>query len=424
MNSCSRNSIVITPIPDKETEISTDSKSLVVTSRKVLINGYITPNGKDSIIERGVVYGKGLNPTISDNKTIDGVGPGNFTSLVKELTPGLTFYFRTYAANKKGVVYGNQLTISTPTFDFDWIDDNGKLLLSKESEYIIVIPDIQIYTTEPTNHKYLEKMIDWIMKFNDSGFKVKAVLQVGDVTDLCTNQEWSTAQTIFAKLDNKIDYILSAGNHDYRTSTRVTQFSEYFNYKNNSAFYSSFETNKYENAYFRLNIHDQPFQIFSLEFAPRNNVIAWANNIAKSNSNRVSIVMTHAFLANVGYRYDFEKYKLTQIYSPYMYSFSSIEKVNDGEEIWNKLISPNNNIAYVFCGHNLEPNNDFYIISENYFGKPVLQIIYNKQQSKFGGEGLLKIIEFKKNHTTSTKSYSTLYDKWSDRINQVENFRF
>ena len=49
------------------------------------------------------------NPTISDSKTIDGTGTGNYSSSIKGLTPGTTYYIRAYATNNIGTAYGNVL---------------------------------------------------------------------------------------------------------------------------------------------------------------------------------------------------------------------------------------------------------------------------------------------------------------------------
>jgi hypothetical protein len=53
------------------------------------------------------------NPTITDNKTNDGSGPGSFISSIAGLTSGATYYIRAYATNSVGTAYGNQITVVT-----------------------------------------------------------------------------------------------------------------------------------------------------------------------------------------------------------------------------------------------------------------------------------------------------------------------
>jgi N-acetylneuraminic acid mutarotase len=45
---------------------------------------------------------------VSDGKTIDGTGPGSFTSSIIGLTPNTTYHVRAYATNSEGTAYGNE----------------------------------------------------------------------------------------------------------------------------------------------------------------------------------------------------------------------------------------------------------------------------------------------------------------------------
>jgi uncharacterized protein (TIGR02145 family) len=73
----------------------------------------ITSDGGTSIISRGVCWSTNKDPSISDFKTADGTGIGNYTSSINGLLPGLTYYIRSYAVNSVGTGYGEQITVST-----------------------------------------------------------------------------------------------------------------------------------------------------------------------------------------------------------------------------------------------------------------------------------------------------------------------
>ncbi len=76
--------------------------------------GDITDNNGDEIATRGICWSTSTNPTISDNKTIDGSGQGVFESLFTNLTPNTTYYVRAYATNSEGTTaYGNEETFTT-----------------------------------------------------------------------------------------------------------------------------------------------------------------------------------------------------------------------------------------------------------------------------------------------------------------------
>ncbi len=64
-------------------------------------------------------------------------------------------------------------------FDEEYFTSN----FNKKSEYLIVIPDIQNYISESIYNKYFESVITWINLLCEFDYKVKAVLQVGDITN-------------------------------------------------------------------------------------------------------------------------------------------------------------------------------------------------------------------------------------------------
>jgi len=302
------------------------------------------------------------------------------------------------------------------------------LNFDKKSEYIIVIPDIQNYVTNQTNNRYLQRIIDWIFLFNEFEFKVKAVLQVGDITNFNSTEEWETARRIFKKLDNHVNYIFCTGNHDYgengTCNLRDTEFSDYFDYKANTYYISSFERNKFENSYFQFSIQDQPFQVFSLEFGPRDKILAWADSIAKANMDRTGIILTHAYVNKDKERFNYEAYSTSQIDSPVSYGILhpefGIGGVNDGEKIWNNLIYHNSNLKFVFSGHKTDPDYTGNLTSENEANTDVYQFLIDTQELKNGGDGIIQLFEFKDDNSTievrtlSTYSNESYHDSVSE----------
>lgn len=92
--------------------ITTSSVSSL-TANSVTIGGNITDIGGAIVTERGVCWSTTTNPTITNNKTSDGIGTGSYTSQIDGLTAETTYYVRAYATNSIGTAYGNQITIST-----------------------------------------------------------------------------------------------------------------------------------------------------------------------------------------------------------------------------------------------------------------------------------------------------------------------
>jgi uncharacterized protein (TIGR02145 family) len=84
-----------------------------------LTGGIISSSGKDSILSKGVCWGKDSILNISLNtKSVDGKGWGDFTSKISGLDYGTTYYVKSYATNSFGTSYGNleKFQTSLPLF--------------------------------------------------------------------------------------------------------------------------------------------------------------------------------------------------------------------------------------------------------------------------------------------------------------------
>jgi len=84
-----------------------------VTQTTAKSGGNITSDGGSTVTARGVCWSTGTNPTVSDNKTTDGTGAGNFVSNISGLTANTTYYLRAYATNSKGTGYGSAMSFTT-----------------------------------------------------------------------------------------------------------------------------------------------------------------------------------------------------------------------------------------------------------------------------------------------------------------------
>jgi hypothetical protein len=87
-----------------------------IAQTSAISGGNITSDGGGEITARGVCWSNSPNPTIADNKTIDGSGVGTFSSNLATLTPNTTYYVKAYATNSVGTAYGNEINFSTLAF--------------------------------------------------------------------------------------------------------------------------------------------------------------------------------------------------------------------------------------------------------------------------------------------------------------------
>lgn len=93
--------------------VLTTSDVTSITQNTATCGGFISFDGGSDIVSRGVCYSIKLNPTTSDNKTINAAGTGEFVSLITGLVPNTEYYIRAYATNSKETAYGNQIKFKT-----------------------------------------------------------------------------------------------------------------------------------------------------------------------------------------------------------------------------------------------------------------------------------------------------------------------
>ena len=104
--SCRKDEIQNAPLLDSSIVVN-------MTSNSITISSSIIDNGGSDIIAKGICYNITENPTINNNKTIDGTNIGTFTSSINNLIPGATYYIKSYAINSIGISYSNQLIVKT-----------------------------------------------------------------------------------------------------------------------------------------------------------------------------------------------------------------------------------------------------------------------------------------------------------------------
>lgn len=276
---------------------------------------------------------------------------------------------------------------------------------------IAILPDTQFYVQSYPD--MFMAQTNWIAE-QKASMKIAFVLHQGDIVETPTLQsEWGRANTALGVLDTaKIPYVLCAGNHDIQWNA-MTRFAPLLNQNYPATKFSphhqgSFEAGKIENSYFLLPAGGRTWLIVSLEFGPRNEVLAWADGIFKMHADKPAILLTHAYMYIGQERYDNVKYpEGKHFWNPHVYRMPGT--TNDGEEMWQKLVSKNDNILFVFSGHATWPEgaagllstrraNGYYVheMLANFQGCPSDHMCVNRDTMKpvRGGEGMLRTITF------------------------------
>ncbi len=97
-------------------EITVKTSSVYnITANTATCGGEVSTEGTQGITARGVCWSTASNPTIANNKTIDGSGSGVFLSNITGLAGNTKYYVRAYATNSTGTVYGEEISFTTTT---------------------------------------------------------------------------------------------------------------------------------------------------------------------------------------------------------------------------------------------------------------------------------------------------------------------
>ncbi|MBS4013618.1 MAG: hypothetical protein KGZ97_07640 [Bacteroidetes bacterium] len=106
-----------------------------ITNTSATSGGNITYDGGATVIDRGVVWGNTINPTIDNNLGItnNGNGPGSFNSSITGLTNASTYYVRAYATNNAGTGYGVQQIFTTLNLNLEEVFNpaTGKIWMDR-----------------------------------------------------------------------------------------------------------------------------------------------------------------------------------------------------------------------------------------------------------------------------------------------------
>lgn len=304
-------------------------------------------------------------------------------------------------------------------------------LADSHSFSMILLPDPQSYIKFDVNQPLFDLMTAWTAH-NVDFLNVKAVLCTGDLVEQnelavadgingnqTSRQQWTAASKAFERLDGIVPYVICTGNHDYgyqRSENRFCRFPQYFPPERNCCWKSCLVSvgknwqgyPTLENAAYEFeDEHWGKMLIISLEFAPRDEALAWAKQLCESSRycHHKAFVLTHSYLEWDGSVIEKENYR--------------VNPANYGKAIWEKLVYPCENIKMVVCGHACEiaafKDNVSFRVDRNAAGKLVSQMMFNAQTADGqwhgnGGDGWLRILEFMPDgKTIQVRTFSPLF---------------
>lgn len=274
---------------------------------------------------------------------------------------------------------------------------------------------VAIGDTQNVSHYHPEKMAtiyDWVVN-NIAKKKIKFVMGLGDIIDWYQNDpsgEWNNVAAAIKKMDGKVPYSLCRGNHD-----GVADFNKYFpysEYKNTVG--GTYDNTSILNSWRKFEINGIKYLLFTLNYSPDDNVLKWASDIIAQNPKYNVIITTHMYLNKNGTTLDG-----SEQYAPSA-SSGATHGPNDGDDIWDKLISKHDNIVLVLSGH--VPSDRVVLAqTKGKNGTVVSQMLIDPSGMDKGNNptGMVAILHFSNNGSRVTvEYYSTIRDQYYMAENQ------
>ena len=269
---------------------------------------------------------------------------------------------------------------------------------------LVLLPDPQAYAKNVRQNVVYFSQTLWINNNSDS---IKFVLCQGDIIGGNNDTQWKVAGGALSLLEGKkVPFTFIPGNHDLgdhadsRDASLMNQYLPYSRYARHSYFGGAFETNKMENTWCTFSKEDYKFLILSLEYAPRNKVIAWAKTIVEQHPEYNVILNTHAYLTKYNLLSDTITTDLSQ--------HTGDEYANHGVNVWEKLVSQYPNFLFVFNGH---VGGVGHLVSDGINGNKVYQFHANYEAQIVAERGMLRIMDMDlENRSFSIKTYSPFHN--------------
>lgn len=297
--------------------------------------------------------------------------------------------------------------------------DNGQFAVQVNPEAgefcLILVPDTQRYAAYFPH--IFRQQFRWISDSVPS-LNVKYVIHVGDVVEEGEEVEWVIADEAFSMLDDVVPYMVVPGNHDldraavkagYRASTR---YNAVFSPKRFAGrrWYGGSRGVTNDNSFGYFTGGGQEFLVLGLEYGPTDETLTWANSLVSNHEQKV-ILVTHCYMYD-----DDTRVGEGDLYSPHQLN----PDWNDGEEIWEKLVYPNDKFVMALSGH-VKGDGAGLLVSKTEEGGPVLQMLANYQFLAHGGQGWLRILKF--SPATKTLEVYT-YSPWLDQFRDEKDQQF
>ena len=297
------------------------------------------------------------------------------------------------------------LTLTATAEESNWF--TNKTPVTDYAFSFVLVGDTQYVTLQEPEK--LPIIYDWILEQRETK-KISYVFGLGDITHTSTPAEWETAKASIERMNGIVPYSVIRGNHD-ESKPFNQAFATDFYLAEQDGFYKDGEI---DNVYRLFSVCGNDFLLLTLDFGPTNMVLKWANEVIEAHPNHRVIISTHGYLDKDGKPLD-----AADKAAPAGGDTSGI--INNGDHMWDKLISKHENIFLVLSGH-IDTDNVIVTQTKGEHGNVVTQMLVDTQfVDREEAVGNVVMLYFSNDgETVSIEQYSTIRKQYYMRESQRE----
>jgi pimeloyl-ACP methyl ester carboxylesterase len=241
---------------------------------------------------------------------------------------------------------------------------------------VIALPDTQLYSQ--SYPAIFTNQTQWIVD-TAASLNTVFVTHEGDIVNTYSaTSQWNNANSSMRKLDGIVPWAVLPGNHDGNnvggTGENLVNYNTYFPFSRFSGqpWYGGAYNNVNSNSFELFSGGADDYLIFHFQYHPSDAVLAWANATIADYPGRRVIVTTHDYM-NV-----------------------DDSRTTEGDHIWNSFVAAHaDQVFLVLCGHMHAGSDGEARRTDFVNGHAVYQLMANFQDYPNGGNGWLRILDFR-----------------------------
>ncbi len=343
-------------------------------------------------------------------------------------TPAAGYYFVGWSGDTTGCQTGGK-NIVVPM-------DRPRATLTatfavNENFVFVALPDTQNYTSITSPADLYTRQTQWIVE-NEETMNIRFVTHLGDLVNSPSSQsQWLRCTDAMNLMNNQVPYGTCPGNHDLASgdTNYITRFGpnpthsssvgRWINPGNSQPYdwYRGASPRGYS-SYQVVTVNGRDYMFLHLDMDCPDQDLVWAAGVLAAHPKTLTMVTTHNYLAETGGSGIYGSGTGQRGYTAQA-NISIGPDRNRPLDVFNSVVKPFNQVYMVICGHNFGTYN---LEATNNAGKKVHEVLADWQSLPNGGNGFLRIMEFRpqQNQIVNT-SYSPYLGRYINPSNNADH---